>query len=348
MSEAAGFGYLLDDCFLLHDTGARHPESPARLRAIRVALSTYEEPGRWSRVEPRPATHDELELVHRPGLIERVERAAHRAPTYLDPDTVVSEHSYQTALAAAGGVIECTEAILSGRLARAFAFVRPPGHHAERDRSMGFCLFNNVALAAAYARRAFGLDRIAVVDIDVHHGNGTQDIYYLDPHVLYVSTHQYPFYPGSGSFAEIGAEEGKGYTVNIPLPQGTGDEAFVPVYDRIVGPILEAYRPQLILVSAGFDAHFRDPLGGLRVTSRGYASAAAALIRASAASAGGRICFVLEGGYSPDGLQSCTRAVMDQIEQRAPAPAPASGVESPLYYEISDAARAAFGQIWKW
>ena len=203
-------GFLIDDCYLLHDPGSRHPESPRRLAAIQKALDSHDTLDKWSRVEPRPALREELELIHHPAHVERVERAAQKAPSYLDPDTVVSSESYRTGLYAAGGVLECVDAICSGNLTRGFAFVRPPGHHAEPNKAMGFCLFNNVALAAAYARQRYGLLRIAVVDIDLHHGNGTQAAFYDDPQVLYVSSHQYPYYPGTGNFDEAGIKEGAG------------------------------------------------------------------------------------------------------------------------------------------
>jgi len=224
--------------------------------------------------------------------------------------------------------------------------VRPPGHHAEPDKAMGFCLFNNVALAAAYARRRFGLRRVAVVDIDLHHGNGTQAAYYHDPEVLYISSHQFPYYPGTGDFHEMGLKEGKGYTLNFPLPVGTGDDTFAPLYSRVISPILEQYRPELILVSAGFDAYFQDPLGGLRVTSRGYAAAAASLVRAAESVCDGRICFVLEGGYSMEGLQKCTTSVLEVMEQ--PAEKQTNDSESALFHEISAKARRFFGGLWKW
>src|SRR5436309_12214658 len=340
------FCFLSDNCYLEHEPGSRHPESPLRLRAVQAAIAAHETVERWQRLQPRPASREELELVHRPGLIERVEKAARRAPAYLDPDTVVSSRSSHTALEAAGGVLECVEAIASGALTRGFAFVRPPGHHAEPDKAMGFCLFNNVALGAAYARQRYGLLRIAVVDIDLHHGNGTQAAFYDDPRVLYVSSHQYPYYPGTGNFDETGLKAGKGYTLNFPLPAGTGDAIFAPIYAHIVAPILEQYQPQLILVSTGFDAYFQDPLGGLAVTRKGYASVAASLIRAAEKSCGGKICFVLEGGYSMEGLQECTKAVLTQMEHDSPAPDVPP--EKPLFLEISSAARKAFGGLWKW
>ncbi len=339
-------GFLIDDCYLLHDPGLRHPESPRRLIAIKQVINSHSTLDKWQRIEPRPAQRDELELIHHPAHVERVEKAARRAPAYLDPDTVVSSESYRTGLYAAGGVLECVDAMFSGNLSRGFAFVRPPGHHAEPNKAMGFCLFNNVALAAAFARRKYGLKRIAIVDIDLHHGNGTQAAFYDDPAVLYVSTHQYPFYPGTGNFDEVGLKDGKGYTLNLPLPAGTGDETFAPLYAYVVLPILEQYNPQLILVSTGFDAYFQDPLGGLAVTRKGYSSVAASLIRAAEKSCAGKICFVLEGGYSMEGLQECTEAVLSEME--AGDPAQDVPVEDHLFHEISQKAKQSFGALWKW
>ncbi len=344
-SEAiCGLGYLIDDVYLEHDPGSRHPESPARLAACRGALADCGIFDRWDRITTRPAHLDELEMIHHSSLLERIETAAKKGPTYLDPDTVVSTGSYRAAILAAGGTLECVDAICAGRIRRAFAFVRPPGHHAEADRSMGFCLFNNVALAAAYARARHHLERVAVVDYDLHHGNGTQACFYDDPTVLYISSHQYPFYPGTGDITEVGQEQGQGFTVNLPLPKGTGDEVFIPLYSRIVRSILDQYRPQLVLVSAGFDAHFLDPLGGLRVTSAGYASAAASLIRAADEACGGKICFVLEGGYSLEALKECTRLVTVQMESR---PAQERRLGSlPKFDEYSAEVRRTLGEFW--
>jgi acetoin utilization deacetylase AcuC-like enzyme len=339
-------GFVLDDCYLLHDPGSRHLESPKRLLAIKQALASTGAAERWQRLQPRPAHLDELELVHTPGHLEHVRLAAKRAPSYLDPDTVVSSESYRTGLFAVGGVLECVDAICKGNLRKAFAFVRPPGHHAGPAKAMGFCLFNNVALAAAYARVVHHLERVAVVDNDLHHGNGTQAIFYDDPHVLYISSHQFPFYPGTGNFDEVGRKEGKGYTLNFPLPAGTNDSTFVPIYSKIVRPILEQYQPQLILVSAGFDAHFKDPLGSLRLTQDGYASSAASLIRAAERCCGGRICFVLEGGYSYEALTECTQAVMAEMEENRPRELELP--ESPLFHHISKRLKEVAGSLWKW
>lgn len=340
-------GFLIDDCYLLHDPGSRHPEAPSRLVAIKDALEKFGACERWTKLEPRMAHVDELELVHHASLLEHVEKASRRAPSYLDPDTVVCTDSFRTALLAAGGVLVCIDAICTGKLRRAFAFVRPPGHHAEPDKSMGFCLFNNVALGAAYARAEYGLERIAVVDIDLHHGNGTQACFYDDPHVLYISSHQYPFYPGSGSSDEMGLGHGRAYTLNFPLRAGIGDYTFVPLYTRIIGPVLDQYRPQLILVSAGFDAHFRDPLGGLSVTTPGYASAAASLIGAADRNCGGLICFVLEGGYDLEALQECTRSVMTEMEIENPHELKLSR-EDPFFHELIRDSRLRFDHQWKW
>jgi acetoin utilization deacetylase AcuC-like enzyme len=345
-SAMGNHGFLIDDAYLRHEPGDRHPESPWRLTAIYQALRSFGAFERWKGVQPRPATLEELALVHHPSLVDRVEKASRQAPARLDMDTVVSSESYRTALFAVGGVLECVDALCSARLRRAIAFVRPPGHHATPAKTMGFCLFNNVALAAAYARWKYKLDRVAVVDFDLHHGNGTQDCFYDDPHVLYVSTHQYPFFPGSGAFQEVGTGEGAGYTVNVPLPAGTGDNTFVPLYGRIVSPILEQYKPQIILVSAGFDAHFSDPLGDLRLTTAAHASVAAALISAAERSCEGRICFVLEGGYSAQALRECSRAVMSEMETDRPQELCIEA--DPLYESVSSLARRSFGSFWKW
>jgi len=341
-----GLGYLLDDRYLLHNPGKRHPESPQRLAAIRQMLEAFGTIDRWQPLRPRSASMDELGLVHTPALVERIEQAARRAPSYLDLDTPVSTESYQTALLAAGGVLECVDSVCSGKLRRVFAFVRPPGHHAGSESARGFCLFNNVAVAAAYARTKHTLQRLAVVDIDVHHGNGTQSCFYSDPTILYISSHQFPFYPGSGNFDEVGTGEGKGYTINFPLPAGTGDSNFVLIYSKIISNILDQFAPQLILVSAGFDGHFRDPLGGWSLTHAGYASAAASLMLAAERWCDGKICFVLEGGYNLQALTDCARAIMVAMEQ--PSPKELSAREGSVFREISRQAAKCAAGLWKW
>ena len=341
---AEGLGYLADERYLLHNPGSRHPESPQRLVAIHQALREFGADVRWHPIQPREATVGELELVHDPIFVERVERAAKHAPAYLDFDTSVSAESYETALLAAGGVLECVDALCSGKLRRVIAFVRPPGHHAGRKSARGFCLFNNVALAAVYARKKYRLERVAIVDFDVHHGDGTQACFYQIPEILYVSTHQFPFYPGTGDFDEVGEAEGKGYTLNFPLPGGTQDACFAIIYSRIVSHVLDQYQPQLILVSAGFDGYFKDPIGGLSLTHAGYGSASASLMLAADRLCQGKIGFVLEGGYSLHGLKDCSRAVMVEMEQQRPREL--SARESAAFKEISG--KAATFSRWKW
>jgi len=341
-----GIGYLLDNRYLLHDPGIEHPESPQRLKIIRQTLESFAGCGRWKCLQPRKAEIQELLPVHDPLYIERIEQAARCAPFSLDPDTSVSVESYEIALLAAGGVLQCIDSICTEKLRRIFAFVRPPGHHAGRTSARGFCLFNNIAAAAAYARLKYNLERIAIVDFDVHHGNGTQSCFYGDPSVLYISSHQYPFYPGSGYINETGRGEGKGYTLNFPLPEGSGDSDFVPIYSKIVPAVLAQYEPQLILVSAGFDGHYQDPLGGLSLTHSGYASAAASLIGAADRQCNGKICFVLEGGYSPQGLRDCISGIMIEMEQKSPREAAVS--ESALFREISNQAAKFTAGLWKW
>jgi acetoin utilization deacetylase AcuC-like enzyme len=340
-----GLGFAIEEIYFRHDPGGRHPESPRRLEAVRQALEERHAGGRWQRIEARPARAEELELVHHSHLIDQVERASHLAPIHLDGDTVCSKDSYRAALFAVGGTLECVDAICTGRLRRAFAFVRPPGHHAEADRAMGFCLLNNVAIAAAYARLEHKAARVAVVDIDVHHGNGTQACFYDNPQVLFISSHQFPFYPGTGASHEVGVREGLGYTLNFPLPAGTSDEGYAPIYSRLVARVLDQYRPQLILVSAGFDTHRDDPLGGLDLSTRAIASSAASLIRAAERNCGGRICFVLEGGYSMAAMTDCTRAVLDAMEASDPPELPVD--DNPYFDRIAQQARRSFGHFWR-
>lgn len=339
-------GFAIDDRCALHDPGPGHPESPRRLAAVREALLSLGWREGRQQVSARLARPEELALIHDYSYIESVEKACARGAGRLDPDTGYSRDSYQAALLAVGAVLECVDRIVGGSLDRAFAFVRPPGHHALPARAMGFCFFNNVAIAAAYARGRHGLERVAVVDFDLHHGNGTQAAFYDDPHVLYISSHQFPFYPGTGAIDEIGHEEGKGYTLNFPLPAGTGDETFVPLYDKVARAVLEQFHPQLVLVSAGFDAHRRDPLGGLLVSTEGFAWAAGALVAAADRCCGGKILFVLEGGYDMEALRACTRAVIEVMEHGVPdAPPPA---EDRLFRELSERVRRCLGDLWQW
>jgi len=253
---------------------------------------------------PRPASLAELARVHSADYLEAIALSSGRA-VMLDPDTFTSPESVEIAGLAAGAAVQAAEHAIVHR-EPAFALVRPPGHHAERDRAMGFCLYNNVAVAAA-AAIARGLQRVAIVDIDVHHGNGTQWMFYDDPKVLYVSTHQYPFYPGTGAAHEVGTGEGAGFTFNVPLEMGASDADYALVYRAAILPVIELFSPELVLVSAGFDAHERDPLASMRVTTEGYASLVRELIRASR---NGSIAFVTEGGYDLGALGDCLDAAI--------------------------------------
>jgi acetoin utilization deacetylase AcuC-like enzyme len=292
--------------------------------------------------EPRPATPEELHGVHTPEHVERV--AATRGRTVrFDADTQAGPLSYEAALLAAGAVVDAVDRVLAGTLGRAFCAVRPPGHHALADRAMGFCLFNNVAVAAAHALRR-GLERVLIVDFDVHHGNGTQDIFYADPRVLYVSSHAYPFYPGTGSLREVGEGKGRGYTVNLPLPDGTGDADLVFLYRELVAPIARAFAPELVLVSAGFDAHRGDPLAGMDLTASGYASLTSLCVAAAEGPARGRVVAALEGGYRLEAIAASAAAVTGVLLGDEP---PALAEEpSGRARQMAEAYRAHLSPFW--
>ncbi len=285
-------------------SGGYHPERPERLEAANAALERARsgEGLTFTPIAPRPATAEELARVHEPAFVTWLE-SLRGEEGYVDADTYVGPQSVAIAELAAGGTVAMVDAMIDGPVKRGIALVRPPGHHATPARAMGFCLLNNVAIAAAHAR-ARGLERVAVVDWDVHHGNGTQDTFYRDPHVLYVSTHQYPFYPGTGAVLETGEGEGKGYTVNVPLGAGGGDGVYRGAFERVVLPALEEYRPDLILVSAGFDASARDPLAEMTLSADAFGWMGRELRRIADRTAKGRIAMVLEGGYDLVALES--------------------------------------------
>ncbi|MBI2963938.1 MAG: histone deacetylase [Deltaproteobacteria bacterium] len=305
-------GIVTDESFLAHDTGERHPERADRLRAIGQVLDSGAAVDRLV-VPARAATAAEIARVHAVEHVERVAATARLSRFAFDADTPACARSFEAARRAVGGLLALVDAVMDGRAANGFAFVRPPGHHAERDRAMGFCLFNNVALAAAHLRAVHGLERVLIVDWDVHHGNGTQHAFYRDPSVLFVSSHQYPFYPGTGSAIEVGRGEGEGFTLNLPFPAGYGDAQYVEAFLRIVEPVARQFAPQFILVSAGFDAHRRDPLAGMEVTEQGFASLARLLLRTAREVCGGRLVAVLEGGYDLEALRRSVAAVLGEM-----------------------------------
>ena len=291
--------YLYSPVFLEHEEEG-HPESPARLRAIMSELEKSKLLPRLVPIEPSAATDAQLQAVHTRDHIERVKKLVARGGGHFDADTYANSRSLDAALLAAGGVTHAADAVITGKVNNAFALVRPPGHHATQSRAMGFCLFNNVAVAAQHAIDQHQLDRVLIVDYDVHNGNGTQDIFYDTSKVLYFSTHQYPYYPGTGDWNEIGKNDGEGFTVNAPLPPHVGDAGYQLVFDDVLYPVAERYRPQLVLASVGFDAHWTDPLAYENLSVAGYSTLARTLVSLADDLCEGRIVFVLEGGYDLD------------------------------------------------
>jgi acetoin utilization deacetylase AcuC-like enzyme len=326
-------GFVLDELFLGHRPPTDHPESPERLRAIGDALHDHGVGNRATRLPVRRATDAELGRVHTAGMLSELEHIVPGKSGWLDEDTYFSPGSWTTALLAAGAAIDLTLASVDGECARGLAVVRPPGHHSTPTHPMGFCLLNNVAVAAAAARAA-GCARVAIVDWDVHHGNGTQDAFWSDPSVLYISTHQYPFYPGSGAATEVGAGAGVGATVNVPLPAGCGDPEYAVAFDEVVVPELAAFRPDVILVSAGFDPFTHDPLAGMDVTIAGFERMARAVRGVADSTCDGRMVCVLEGGYDLAGLSAAAVAVFDVLDRAGASPV------TPGSPEILEGARA--------
>ncbi|MEJ2149581.1 MAG: histone deacetylase [Chloroflexota bacterium] len=289
--------YVTHQDYRLHTLDG-HPEHAGRIEAIWALLEEKAVLGELLHVDPAPASVEQLSRVHTARYIDLIERAAQEGGGMLDADTYLLPVSYDVACLSAGGALAAVDAVLGGQADNALAVVRPPGHHATPNRGMGFCLFNNIALAARHAQAAYEeVERVLIVDYDVHHGNGTQDAFYQDKSVLYVSTHQYPYYPGSGALGDIGSGPGRGATINMPLRAGTGNEGFELLYERVLWPAARRFRPDLILVSAGFDAHWADPLAMLQLDLRGYAHLTRELIGMAGELCAGRAIFVLEGGY---------------------------------------------------
>lgn len=304
---------MRDDLFMEHDPGFDHVESPDRLRVIYEQLNRPEIGQNFLFPSFEPASHEIIGLNHTEPLIRRIAGTADKTFDMLDPDTTTSPRSYDAACLAAGAVVQGTRLVAEGEVDNCFALVRPPGHHAEKDRSMGFCLFNNVAVAAYYALNHLKLKRVLIVDWDLHHGNGTQHSFYDTDKVLYFSTHQYPHYPGSGSFAQQGKGAGEGFTVNVPLPGGQGDSAYAQIFNTVLSPIARHYKPDIILLSAGFDIFMGDPLGAMNVTSEGFAYMTRILLELADELCQGRLVATLEGGYNISGQRDGVLAVLSEM-----------------------------------
>ncbi|MBN1366980.1 MAG: histone deacetylase [Dehalococcoidales bacterium] len=305
-------GYVYDPVYLQHDTGY-HSENANRLTSI---LSYLEKTGLLAElkiIKPRAASIDEIAAVHDREYISYLAYVAKNGGAWLEVDTVMSPKSYDAAVYAAGGTISATDEVMQGKVSSAFALVRPPGHHATYDRAMGFCMFNNIAIAAKYALSKYKLERIAIIDFDVHHGNGTQDAFNSDPHVLYVSTHQYPHYPGSGNAEDTGTPEGRGTILNVPMPAASGDHEYHTVFEKIIVPVAKRYKPQLIMVSAGYDIHWSDELAQMQVTTTGIADIVRFIKQLADEFCQGKIVIALEGGYNLEALSTSVKATFDVL-----------------------------------
>jgi acetoin utilization deacetylase AcuC-like enzyme len=305
-------GFVYDPRYLDHEMGPGHPESPDRLRAICAQLQNS---GTWSRlhqVAPRRAERQWIEIIHRASYVESLER---RSPAKgyasLDPDTSMSPGTLDAAYLATGGALAAVDAIMNGDIDQAFCAVRPPGHHAETDRAMGFCFFNSVAIAARYIQQHYGLKRVLIVDWDVHHGNGTQHVFYDDDSVLFFSTHQFPFYPGTGGAMETGEGRGKGLTINVPLSGGQGDDEYRAVFQKVLVPAADTFQPEFVVISAGFDAHRDDPLASMDLTEKGYGELTSMVASIAKNFSSGRILACLEGGYH---LQALAESVDQHLQ----------------------------------
>jgi acetoin utilization deacetylase AcuC-like enzyme len=350
---------MKSELFLEHDPGYAHVESPDRLEAIYSGLAEIEDNDSFIFPELEAASHDHLELVHTAEHVRRISETAGQGFVSLDPDTGASSQSYEAAALAAGAVVQGVKMLVDGEVDNVFALVRPPGHHAEADRAMGFCLFNNVAVGAAYALEELGLERVMIIfnnvavgaayaleelglervmiiDWDLHHGNGTQHSFYETDQVLYFSSHMYPYYPGSGALQELGSGRGTGYTVNIPLSGGVNDQAYAAIFNDIVAPITHQYKPELIMISAGYDIYVGDPLGTMAVTPPGFAYMARVLKKLAGEVCDGRLLLTLEGGYNLEGLREGVLATLGELSGQA--------LQSDIVDQVDDLADASFGR----
>jgi len=305
-------GLVYDPIYLKHDTG-QHIENAQRLEATISHLEQTQLKQQLTLIKPRAASTEEISLVHHNQHISHIQDVAQRGGGWLDVDTVMSPDSYQAAIYAAGGAIRASEVVMNGEVGSAFALVRPPGHHATSQRAMGFCLFNNVAIATRYVQAKYKLDHVVIIDFDVHHGNGTQATFYDNPQVLYVSTHEYPFYPGTGGIEETGSGAGEGTTINIPLPAGCGDAEYLQAFEQIIVPAAKRFNPQFIAVSTGYDLHWADDIALMQVSTNGLARMVKIIKGLADELCNGRLVFSLEGGYHLQALPYSVKATFDVL-----------------------------------
>lgn len=338
-------GIIQDDLFLKHDTGPFHPERKERLISINEGLHSYSYLDHLSKLTPRPASEAELRLIHSPAHIRKIQLTAGKESFHLDPDTVTSAESYEVATYAVGSLLVLVDALLGREIQNGFGFVRPPGHHAELEHAMGFCLFSNIAIGASYALEKHKLSRVLVIDFDVHHGNGTQKAFYHRKDVLYISTHQFPLYPGTGDFLEVGEGAGRGFTINLPLPSRTEDATYNLLFEKVIAPIAQSYHPELILISAGYDAFAEDPLAGMLVTAAGFAGMSRTILSLADQLCGGKVIFLLEGGYHLKGLQASVLQTLNELTGHS---RPHPDWQSNATFEaVLEKSRKYFSPYWK-
>ncbi|NUM79471.1 histone deacetylase [bacterium] len=300
-------GFVYHPAYLAHEAQGYHPENPGRLQHILKRLEQSGVIQKLQVITPAEADLSWIQLIHTTDHIRRIQKAS-SSHAFLDADTYVNSFSYSAALTACGGMISAVDAVMKGQVENGFCAVRPPGHHAESDRAMGFCLFNNVALAARYAQKQYAIGKILILDWDVHHGNGTQEIFWTDSTVMYISLHQWPLYPGTGSRDETGESEGKGFTLNFPMPSGCGDAEYFQLFNTVIRSAIEKFQPELILISAGFDAHEKDPLAQMKVTTQGFAEMSTTIKELAQRLCSSRLISVLEGGYHLQALAESVEA----------------------------------------
>lgn len=314
-------GFVYDPIFLEHDTGT-HPENAGRMTATITLLEECGLLDKLTRIPARAAAADEIALAHAPRYVAAVREAAEAGGGWVDPDTLITPHSFHVAAHVVGGTLNALDAVMQGEVTSGFCLVRPPGHHATPVQAMGFCLFNHVAIAAAAAIEKHGLERVAIVDYDVHHGNGTQDAFYDDGRVLYISTHEFPFYPGTGRAEETGRGDGGGTTINIPMPHQSGDDEHRRAFEDVVLPALHRFRPELILISAGYDAHFADDIAMQQLSVDGYGALVTMTKAAADGLCAGKLVVAQEGGYHPVALPWCVRRTIEILRGDEPTPDP--------------------------